>query len=681
MAEAAPDPAAAAASPPPAAAGAAAAAAAAAAPREWQPLQADGKAVPGLLLRHTPDRGYHVVSTRWMDAGTTLLREAPLAASTVGCGALPSYCQRCLTPLSGVAAAKRAACEGCQALVYCSTYCRGRDAPAHGASGECHLLRAPPSYADLGPWLRDACLALRLLRLAPPPAPPLAAPREGDLAPEVVACASAAARAARAALVAADPAAAAGVGEADVVRAVLAAAANSLEFDLSHPGDPGAEPACPPLVLYRAACRLNHSCRPNAAFHFAPGGKITLRLTRDAGCGTEIAICYLDAVASDGAARRAQLRARYGFDCACARCEEGARRERLCARRARELPPAAAAAAAAARVAAAEAVTRAEQLFIGQDDAAGAAAALESGLLPALLPPRAGGGGAAGEAPLALTSPAALQGLALLASARSVLASPGDAPQAGGAGGGAGAAWLAVQRGVAAAALLAMAGEELVFEGETAALRHAGGFWCQLARACAAALPWAPPPPGGGGGGGGGERAGGGPRRRPREGADEDGGPWPAGLPSAHPGLAGALRGLWVLAGGALLAAPGDGAPPPQPQQQQEAGAAGEREEGAWPGLEGQAPSWLRAWGSPGRGAAPAAAPAASASGVLEAAAAHAGARARALLSHHYGPMHAAAEAAAFGPLLCGALPYAAAARVAQAAAAIFEEAPHLGPL
>lgn len=264
-----------------------------------------------------PTRGFMVMPriptvkplTAW---GLHSLQEPPLAASTVACGALPSYCQRCLTALSGVTSSKRAACDGCvetapgawwdqrqdrseqraqiaaagvcmrplhaldlkaspphlhalspgsprscQALVYCSQYCRERDARIHGPSGECALLRSRDAARELGPWLRDAAVALRLLWLGPLE-PPLACPGIETLSPAAAAAARAAARAALAAArAAADEAGgaapAAAVTEADVTAAVLRVAANSLEFDLSHPGDPGAAPACAPLVVYRCA--------------------------------------------------------------------------------------------------------------------------------------------------------------------------------------------------------------------------------------------------------------------------------------------------------------------------------------------------------------------------------------------------------------------------------------------
>jgi hypothetical protein len=195
-------------------------------------------------------------------------------------------------------------------VLYCCSSCRDRDAAEHGASGECALLRSGPAAAELGPWLRDAALALRLLRrdgpgLSPPDCPPLASPPrhclEGPVGAAVVARARAAAGHACAALAAAaaeargGPAAGAvapaameedaphpqqaaagketsadggpraegavaaaarrlAPSEGNVLAAVLCVVANSLELDYSHPGaDVASLARCPPLAVYRCA--------------------------------------------------------------------------------------------------------------------------------------------------------------------------------------------------------------------------------------------------------------------------------------------------------------------------------------------------------------------------------------------------------------------------------------------
>ncbi|KIY92800.1 hypothetical protein MNEG_15162, partial [Monoraphidium neglectum] len=37
-------------------------------------LRVDGSVFPGLQLKYSGDRGHHIVSTRWMHAGTSLLK-------------------------------------------------------------------------------------------------------------------------------------------------------------------------------------------------------------------------------------------------------------------------------------------------------------------------------------------------------------------------------------------------------------------------------------------------------------------------------------------------------------------------------------------------------------------------------------------------------------------------------
>jgi hypothetical protein len=291
--------------------------------------------------------------------------------------------------------------RSCQALLYCSQRCRSRDARTHAASGECHLLRSRAAAAALGPWVRDAALALRLLarRRGGGDATPLARPDDSEFGGpdgrEVLRLAREAARHAAAAAAAAAASAGGDKGsdadeapppppsEEEAYDAVLAAVVNSIEVNSSHPGDAGSAPRCPPLAVYgcgararvwgpaawwaahrslgpgapcpshrrapswgpaarrsgprlasisgaaratplppslprrrappSAVCRLNHSCRPNAAFHVLPGGgKARVRLLRHAPPGAEVTVSYLDAVAAGAEERREQLSARWG---------------------------------------------------------------------------------------------------------------------------------------------------------------------------------------------------------------------------------------------------------------------------------------------------------------------------------------------------------------------------------
>ncbi len=48
--------------------------------------------------------------------------------------------------------------------------------------------------------------------------------------------------------------------------------------------------------MYSLVCRVNHSCRANAAYHFRPGGAVSVRTIVDVEAEEEICISYLDAM-------------------------------------------------------------------------------------------------------------------------------------------------------------------------------------------------------------------------------------------------------------------------------------------------------------------------------------------------------------------------------------------------
>ncbi|EOD41938.1 hypothetical protein EMIHUDRAFT_194541 [Emiliania huxleyi CCMP1516] len=64
---------------------------------------------------------------------------------------------------------------------------------------------------------------------------------------------------------------------------------------------------------YPPAALLNHSCAPNAVLYYE-GSRLEVRTCRDVDAGEEL--CH---------SRAAQLRERYGFECACVRCSGGRR--------------------------------------------------------------------------------------------------------------------------------------------------------------------------------------------------------------------------------------------------------------------------------------------------------------------------------------------------------------------
>ena len=85
--------------------------------------------------------------------------------------------------------------------------------------------------------------------------------------------------------------------------------------------------ACAELsVVALAASLLNHSCQPNAAHRWvagaAPGAPPRVRVVAltDIAAGDDVCTRYIDVEARPRHARKALLRARYGFDCGCVRC-------------------------------------------------------------------------------------------------------------------------------------------------------------------------------------------------------------------------------------------------------------------------------------------------------------------------------------------------------------------------
>ena len=345
-------------------------------------------AAPWLELFDSP-HGLGLRVTRDAPAGTALLMERPLAAVTsVGRSRDSSRprprprrrCRRCLALLSLRPPSRIRTCRGCKDSSYCDSDCEEEDKDAHVFSGECELLRrAAEKINEKGetkeaflPLLREACLALRLLRARPPSAGPLVTHSEelmggaesGERGRRVWAAAELAARALEAAL---SPGASGGGGgggsDADTSHppppprpfeafhraasaALCAAIVNSLELRFCDEDEAAGrldeqknararkgkdedeedeEDSGLPLAVFAFAARANHSCRPSASFSTRSKGKISLRALRDLRKGEEVTICYL-AAGGGGAAmlplarrRRALQKARC-FRCECERC-------------------------------------------------------------------------------------------------------------------------------------------------------------------------------------------------------------------------------------------------------------------------------------------------------------------------------------------------------------------------
>ena len=324
-------------------------------------------AAPWLELFDSP-HGLGLRVTRDAPAGTALLMERPLAAVTsVGRSRDSSRprprprrrCRRCLALLSLRPPSRIRTCRGCKDSSYCDSDCEEEDKDAHVFSGECELLRrAAEKINEKGetkeaflPLLREACLALRLLRARPPSAGPLVTHSEelmggaesGERGRRVWAAAELAARALEAAL---SPGASGGGGgggsDADTSHppppplpfeafhraasaALCAAIVNSLELRFCDEDEAAGrldeqknararkgkdedeedeEDSGLPLAVFAFAARANHSCRPSASFSTRSKGKISLRALRDLRKGEEVTICYLAAGGGDDSSSR-----------------------------------------------------------------------------------------------------------------------------------------------------------------------------------------------------------------------------------------------------------------------------------------------------------------------------------------------------------------------------------------
>ena len=128
------------------------------------------------------------------------------------------------------------------------------------------------------------------------------------------------------------------------------------------------------LGLYPLAALTNHDCDPSSAQSFE-GEQLVLRALRPIATADAITIGYVDLAAS-AAARRAELRRGYYFECTCARCEADAPRETELARAFAEL-----ASARAATLAAIDASSWPEALSMARRSTE-----LASALLPEMTP-------------------------------------------------------------------------------------------------------------------------------------------------------------------------------------------------------------------------------------------------------------------------------------------------------
>lgn len=220
----------------------------------------------------------------------------------------------------------------------------------------------PPPPFPL-PFLREACLALRLLRARPPSAGPLVTHGdeilngEGKREAGMRRAAELAARALEATLLfdsakkekdkdsssSSSPPPPSFPFETimqAVSAALCAAVVNSLELRFCDEDESIEESVCAkrskveeeesedssdplPLAVFAFAARANHSCRPSASLSTRSKGKISLRALRDLRKGDEVTICYLDGGSGalfPLAERRHLLAETRCFRCECERC-------------------------------------------------------------------------------------------------------------------------------------------------------------------------------------------------------------------------------------------------------------------------------------------------------------------------------------------------------------------------
>lgn len=78
------------------------------------------------------------------------------------------------------------------------------------------------------------------------------------------------------------------------------------------------------VACYPRAAILNHSCTPNCVLTYERGGAIRVRTATAVSAGSELTHCYTD-LCRPTRARRHDLQTKYGFECACKRCVDGAK--------------------------------------------------------------------------------------------------------------------------------------------------------------------------------------------------------------------------------------------------------------------------------------------------------------------------------------------------------------------
>lgn len=77
-------------------------------------------------------------------------------------------------------------------------------------------------------------------------------------------------------------------------------------------------------MLYMAS-RFNHACVPNVESRITADGRYQAKLLRDVEAGEELTVTYIwDEERSSAKERRFELLKKWGFECLCPPCVEGA---------------------------------------------------------------------------------------------------------------------------------------------------------------------------------------------------------------------------------------------------------------------------------------------------------------------------------------------------------------------
>ncbi|CAL8462486.1 g2019 [Coccomyxa elongata] len=292
-------------------------------------MKVDGRVLKDSLeLRYAEGRGYHVRAKQRLVAGSVVLEEKPCAVA-LSESAADQLCRACLMIIPPKLREDPIKCTRCNLAWYCSQRCRTRDTGPHQATGECNLLQSPTVMKELGIFVRETCLALRLL-LCKRGEPPLQSnwdkfigPQSGDDAHLLCTAAKAVVQAAKAA-VEGNVAGAVPREEKAAAEAVCQVFTNALEVLPSMPVACACDAQSfhrgqPAAAMYSLISRLNHSCRANTAYHFKAGGAIVVRAVVDIDPGEELCISYLDPI-QPLSRREEDLRQRFCFVCSCDRC-------------------------------------------------------------------------------------------------------------------------------------------------------------------------------------------------------------------------------------------------------------------------------------------------------------------------------------------------------------------------